>query len=121
MSGWRLFLLVGIALVVGAVGLFLVFEPAPAESFDDVELRTSAVMASSASTGMGILVPKMALAAQVVAPAHGPAPILVAVAQRTKTPTPTSAPTIIPATREPTGEPTLHPTDVLPPTPVPIT
>lgn len=119
MSGWRLVILVSIALVIGAVGLFLVLAPAPAESMDEVELRTGAVMASSASTGMGILVPKMALAAEVVAPSTGPAPILVALAKRTKTPTP--APTIIPATREPTGEPTIHPTDVVPPTPVPIT
>ncbi len=132
MTGWRLFVLVFIALAIGAVGLFLIFAPAPAEPFDEVAMRTSAVMASSASTGMGVLIPKMALAANVVEPRGGQAPILVAVARRTKTPAPTRQPTVAPTvaqtlqpttepTLEPTGEPTIRPTESVPPTPVPIT
>lgn len=127
MSGWRLFILVGIALFIGAVGLFLVLDPAPAEPIDEVALRTNAVLASSASTGMGILVPKMALAAQVVEPRNGQAPLVVALARRTPTPLPSTPkptelpPTPVPSTAEPTGEPTIRPTDSIPPTPVPIT
>ncbi len=126
MSGWRIFLLVCLAFVIGAIGLFLMFEPAPAEPLDEVALRTSAVMASSASMGMGVLVPKMSLAVNVVEPKPGQAPVLVALARKTKTPTPrpTREPTIRPTdqpTLEPTTEPTIRPTDEIPPTSVPIT
>ncbi len=138
MTGWRLVLLVGIALAVGAVGLFLIFDPAPAEPLDEFALRNNAVMASSASAGMGILLPKLALAANVAEPAAGGEPVAVALARKTKTPTaePTLAPTEPPTTEssatptlEPTiqptetpiVEPTIRPTDAVPPTAVPVT
>src|SRR5690349_1089334 len=109
MTGWRLALLVCIALAIGAVGLFLTLEPAPDEPLDETAMRMNAVMASSASIGMGVLVPKLALAANVVEPRAGQAPVLVAIARRTKTPTP--SPTL-----EPTDQPTIRPTDIAPPT-----
>ncbi len=126
MNGWRIFLLVALALGIGAIGLFLVMEPAPPEPLDEVALRTNAVLASSASTGMGILVPKMALAAHIVEPRAGEAPVLVALARKTKTPTPPPTyGTLVPAfptpTDEPTTEPTIRPTDEIPPTAAPIT
>ena len=124
MTGWRIVLLTLIALGVGAVGLYLVFEPAPDEPFDEVAIRVSAVTASSASTGIGVLVPKMALAAQAVEPRPGQAPVVVALARKTKTPAPpTLAPTRQPTnapTNAPTTEPTLLPTEP-PPTPIPYT
>ncbi|MCC7165693.1 MAG: right-handed parallel beta-helix repeat-containing protein [Anaerolineae bacterium] len=144
MTGSRIFLLVMLALVVGVTGLFLIFEPAPEEPPDEIALRMQAIMASSASLGMGILVPQMALAARVVEPQAGQAPVLVAIARKTKTPTPPPTPTVRPtdqptleptATTLPTDQPTLepiasatpdqgptiHPTDVGPPTAVQVT
>ncbi|GIL15837.1 MAG: hypothetical protein BroJett039_10100 [Chloroflexota bacterium] len=123
MTGWRLGLLTLIALGIGAVGLYLLFEPAPAEPFDEVALRVSAVTASSASTGIGVLAPKMALAAQVVSPRNGNVPA-VALARKTKTPAPpTLPPTLAPTdapTSAPTNEPTILPTEP-PPTAIPYT
>ncbi len=146
MTGWRLVILVGLALVIGAVGLFLIFEPAPAEPLDEFALRNNAVMASSASTGMGILIPRLALAAEVVEPHTTDASVIVALARRTETPTlePRQEPTIQPteqATLEPSAthtlepspeptvqptdgplvDPTIRPTDPIPPTAVPVT
>lgn len=116
MTGWRLLFLTCVALAIGAVGLYLVLEPAPAESPDEVALRTSALMASSASTGLGVLVPQLAMAARVVEPGSGQVTVLVAAARPTKTPTlrPTKTP-------EPTDAPTIRPTDSVPPTAVPLT
>lgn len=122
MTGLRILLLVCIAFAIGAVGLFLVLEPAPDEPLDEVAFRTNAVIASSASIGMGVLVPKMALAANVIEPHAGQAPVLVALARKTQTPTlrPTETPTLEP-TSEPTDEPTIRPTDEVPPTAVSVT
>lgn len=151
MTGWRLLLLTLLALAIGAVGLFLILSPEPEAPYDEVALRTGAVMASSASTGMGALVPKMALAANVVEASEGVSPVMVALARRTRTPAPRPtlqptlrAPTALPtiqATAEatatpaesatpaitasptppPTGAPTIRPTDAVPPTPMPVT
>lgn len=136
MTGWRILSLVFLALVIGGIGLFLILEPAPPEPLDEVALRTSAIMASSASAGMGVLVPKMSLAVGVVEPRAGQAPVLVALARKTKTPTPAPTPTdqptsqptdqptlepTEPPTSQPTGEPTIRPTDPIPPTAVPVT
>ncbi len=121
MTGWRIFILVAIALFVGAIGLFLTLEPAPPEPFDEIAMRSNAVMASSASAGMGILIPRMSLAANVVEPPEGQAPAFVALARRTRTavPLPTLPPTVEPPTLAPTtepsatetGEPTEGPTE----------
>lgn len=124
MTGWRLVLLTLIALGIGAVGLYLIFEPAPREPFDEVAIRVSAVTASSASAGIGVLIPKMALAARAVEPRNGAGSVAVALARKTKTPIPptlqpTSQPTAEP-TNGPTVEPTLLPTE-LPPTAIPFT
>lgn len=130
MTGWRIFLLSCLAFVIGAIGLVLIFEPAPEEPIDQAAMRTSAVMASSASLGMGVLVPKLSLAVNVVEPRQGDPPVLVALAKRTKTPTPrpTDKPTIRPTqpptdepTLEPTDEPTIRPTEEIPPTAIPVT
>lgn len=125
MTGTRIFLLTLLALVIGAIGLYLVFEPAPEEPLDEVAMRTQAIAAMSASTGLGVLVPKMAFAAQIVEPHPGQASVLVAVARKTKTPTapptnrPTDQPTIQP-TASPTLEPTIRPIEP-PPTAIPFT
>lgn len=130
MTGWRIFILVLLAFAIGAVGLYLIFAPQPEEPIDEMAMRTSAVMASSASMGMGVLVPKLSLAANVVGSPAGQAPVVVALARRTRTPIPpptiqpTDAPTLTPTdvpTLEPTGEPTIRPTNVVPPTAVPVT
>ncbi|MBI4670677.1 MAG: hypothetical protein HY741_03285 [Chloroflexi bacterium] len=119
MTGPRIVLLTLLALVVGAIGLYLALEPAPAEPLDEVAMRTQAIAASSASTGLGVLVPKMALAAQIVEPRPGEASVLVAFARKTKTPAPTPEPTDRPTIR-PTDQPTIRPT-ALPPTAIPYT
>lgn len=124
MTGWRLVLLTLIALGIGAVGLYLIFEPAPQEPFDEVAIRVSAVTASSASAGIGVLIPKMALAARAVEPRNGAGSVAVALARKTKTPIPptlqpTSQPNVGP-TNGPTVEPTLLPTEP-PPTAIPFT
>lgn len=131
MTGTRIFLLTLLALVIGAIGLYLVLEPAPEEPLDEVAMRTQAIAASSASTGLGILVPKMALAAQIVEPRPGQASVLVAMARPSKTPSPTREPTDRPTyqptatpfvapTDQPTLEPTIRPTEP-PPTAIPFT
>lgn len=108
MTSWRLILLTCIALTIGAIGLYLIFAPAPDEPLDETAMRTSAVMASSASAGLGVLVPKMAMAAQIVEPGKGQAPLLVALARKTKTPTP--RPTVVRPTPSKTPLPTRTPT-----------
>ncbi len=114
MTLWRFGLLSLIALFLAGIGAVLWFDPMPVSAVPEPVIA-DAIIASSASLGMGRIVPQLALAVPAVDPNGDGQPVVLALAvQATATPRPTS--TITP-TKAPTA--TLGPTNTRAPTRTP--
>lgn len=118
MTGWRLILLTFLALAIAATGAYMLLEAAPEVPIEEAVLRNSSIVGSSASTGLGILLPKLVVAAPAVQAEPGQGPIQIALARKTPTPVPTKKPTNAP-TLPPKPVPTDLPTTNVPPTATP--
>src|SRR5919199_6594240 len=109
MTGWRFAVLFLIATCLAGVGAFLFFEPAPAQPISEIPV-SDALLASSASAGVGLWLPQLAVVEPIINSGNNSGPALVALAP-TRTPAPTNPPqateTALPVSSTPTSAPSL--------------